>query len=152
MHHLSRRNAVCLFPLIAAIVLAIPRSMLAQQEVTLAMKGYDPVAYFDAGKPTLGLAEIENEHDGLRYPFASPEHRELFKANPANYAPQFGNYCAMALAKGLLVIADPQHWLIHDGKLDLFGSPPPAGPVLFQKELTANIAKANQNRTLLAKH
>jgi len=149
MHHLSRRNAVCLFPLIAAIVLAIPRSMLAQQEVTLAMKGYDPVAYFDAGKPTLALAEIEYEHDGLRYRFASPEHRELFKAIPANYAPQFGNYCAVALTKGLLVIADPQHWLIRDGKRY---SPPPAGPVLLQKELTANIAKPNLNRTLLAKH
>jgi YHS domain-containing protein len=117
----------------------------------LAIKGYDPVAYFDAGKPTLGLAEIEYEHDGLRYRFASAEHRELFKVNPANYAPQFGNFCARALAKGLLVIADPQHWLIHDGKLYVFGSPPPAGPVLFQKELAANITKANQNRTLLAK-
>jgi YHS domain-containing protein len=152
MHHLSRRNAVCLLPLIAAFVLATPSSMLAQQEVPLAIKGYDAVAYFDAGKPTLGLAEIEYEHDGLRYRFASAEHRELFKRNPASYAPQFGNYCAMALAKGLLVIADPQHWLIHDGKLYVFGSPPPAGPVLFQKELTANIAKANQNRTLLIKH
>jgi hypothetical protein len=39
-----------------------------------------------------------------------------------------------------------------NGKLYLFGSPPPAGPVLFQKELTANIAKANQDWTLLAKH
>jgi len=151
MNHLSRRNAVCL-PLIAGFALATPSSMLAQQEVPLAIKGYDAVAYFDAGKPTLGLAEIEYEHDGLRYRFASAEHRELFKRNPASYAPQFGNYCAMALAKGLLVIADPQHWLIHDGKLYVFGSPPPAGPVLFQKELTANIAKANQNRTLLIKH
>jgi hypothetical protein len=66
--------------------------------------------------------------------------------------PSLAIFAPWRWAKGLLFIADPQHWLIHDGKLYVFGSPPPAGPVLFQKELAANITKANQNRTLLAKH
>src|SRR5262249_12958925 len=142
------RNAVCLFPLIAAIVLATPRAMLAQQEVTLAMKGYDPVAYFDAGKPTLGLAEIENEHDGLRYPFAKSFSRPTRRA----MRPSLAIIAPWRSPRASLSSPTPKHWLIHDGKLYLFGSPPPAGPVLFQKELTANIAKANQNGTLLAKH
>jgi len=75
-----------------------------------------------------------------------------FKADPVHYAPQFGNYCAMALAKGQIVVANPENWLISDGKLYVFGSPAPAGPVLFEKDLSANIVKANQNRTIVPKN
>ena len=66
-------------------------------EARLSISGYDPVAYFTDGKPTRGFPEIEYEWDGLRYRFARAEHRELFKAEPVRYAPQFGNFCAMAL-------------------------------------------------------
>ena len=75
----------------------------------------------------------------------------MFKADPVRYAPQFGNFCAMALAKGEVVVANPTNWLISDGKLYVFGSPAPAGPALFQKDLAGNINKANQNRSLLPK-
>jgi YHS domain-containing protein len=152
MYRLSRRSALRLFLLTVPSVFAASMSMLAAQEVPLAIKGYDPVAYFSAGKPTPGLAEIQYENDGLRYRFARAEHRELFKADPARYAPQFANFCAMALAKGLLVTANPENWLISQGKLYVFGSPPPMGPALFQKDLPGNIAKANQNWALIAKH
>jgi hypothetical protein len=125
---------------------------VAAQPVPLAIKGYDPVAYFVLGKPTRGLPEIEYEWNGYRYRFSRAEHRELFKADPKYYAPQFENYCAMALAKGALVEADPENWLINEGKLYIFGKPAPAGPTLFQKDLAGNIAKANQNRSLIPKH
>jgi hypothetical protein len=55
----------------------------------------------------------------------------------------------MALSLGQLVVANPENWLISDGKLYIFGKPSPAGPELFQKNLSANISKANQNRSLL---
>jgi hypothetical protein len=57
----------------------------------------------------------------------------------------------MALAKGEVVVANPENWLIRGGKLYVFGSPAPAGPVLFQKDLAGNIKKANQNRPILPK-
>ncbi len=41
----------------------------------------------------------------------------------------------MALAKGEIVVADPENWLISDGKLYVFGKPAPAGPALFQQDL-----------------
>jgi hypothetical protein len=65
--HAPPISAECRSPpsLIAAFVFATARSMLAQQDGPLAIKGYDPVAYFDAEKPMLGLAELEYEHDGL---------------------------------------------------------------------------------------
>ena len=117
----------------------------------LSLKGYDPVAYFTDGKPTRGTPEFEYQWDEHRYRFASAQHRDLFKADPVHYAPQFGNYCAMALALGKIVVANPENWLVSDNKLYVFGSPAPKGPELFGKDLAGNISKANQNRAILPK-
>ena len=146
------RSVFRLLVLVAVLPLATSLPSVAAQPVPLAIKGYDPVAYFAGGKPMRGLPEIEYEWNGYRYRFSLAEHRELFKVDPKHYAPQFENYCAMALAKGALVEADPENWLIKEGKLYIFGKPAPAGPALFQKDLALNIAKANQNRSLIPKH
>ena len=61
----------------------------------IGLKGYDPVAYFTLSTPTVGIAEYDYVHDGVRYRFANARHRDLFKANPEKYAPQFGGSCAM---------------------------------------------------------
>jgi len=141
------RNAVRFFLLVAVAVLVTAPPSAAGEKAPLAIKGYDPVAYFTDGKPTRGVPEIEYEWDGLRYRFSHAEHRELFKSDPVRYVPQFGNYCAMALSKGELVEADPENWLISDGKLYVFGKP--VGPELFRKDLSGNVAKAKRNRVLL---
>jgi hypothetical protein len=96
---LSRRDAVGLVALATACPWATAEPSAVPQGIPLAIKGYDPVAYFTDGKPTRGVPEIEYEWDGLRYRFSRADHRELFKADPARYAPQFGNFCAMALSK-----------------------------------------------------
>ena len=116
-------------------------------DVPLAIKGYDPVAYFTIGKPTRGRAEFEYEWDERRYRFSQAQHRELFKKEPARYLPQFADFCAMALSLGEVVEADPENWLIADGKLYVFGKP--TGPALFRKDLARNAAKAQNNKTLL---
>jgi hypothetical protein len=151
MSSFSRRNAIRGLALFAAGITLTLGSRPFAAEVPLAIKGYDPVAYFTDAKPTPGLPEIEYEWDEHRYRFATAQHRELFKADPVRYAPQFGNYCAMALSKGEIVVADPENWLINDGKLYVFGKPAPAGPVLFQQSLAENVAKANGNRSILPK-
>lgn len=150
MYGLSRRHAICgIIPLLAGGPLATAARAVAAENVPLAIKGYDPVAYFTVGKPTHGLSGIEYEWDEHRYLFSSVGDRELFKADPVRYAPQFGDYCAMALAQGEIVVADPENWLISDGKLYIFGKPSPAGPDQFRRDLAGNIAKANQNRPIL---
>ncbi len=151
MHDISRRSTIRFSLLAVSSRLASASRCVAAQEVPLAIKGYDPVAYFADGKPTHGLPEIEYEWDEHRYRFSSEAHRELFRADPVHYAPQFGNFCAMALANGEVVEADPENWLISDGKLYVFGKAPPFGPAMFQQDLSANIAKANQNRAILPK-
>jgi hypothetical protein len=148
MHPLSRRTAIRLGFLTALSPLA---GAMAGEPVPLAIKGYDPVSYFTAGGPAHGLPELEYEWDEHRYRFASVEHRELFKADPVRYAPQFANFCAMALSKGELVEADPENWLIADGQLYVFGKSAPAGPGLFQQDLAGNIANAEKNRQLILK-
>lgn len=58
----------------------------------VALKGYDPVAYFTMGKPVKGNEQFGYDWNGARWLFASQEHRNLFKATPEKYAPQYGGY------------------------------------------------------------
>jgi hypothetical protein len=148
MSGVSRRNVVG-FVLVAVAAFATGIPSVAGEPPPLAIKGYDPVAYFTTGSPARGLPEIEYEWDEHRYRFSRSEHRELFKADPVRYAPQFVNFCAMALTRGEIVEADPESWLISEGKLYLFGKQ--RGPSLFQDDLAGNITKANENRWLVRK-
>jgi YHS domain-containing protein len=86
----------------------------------VAMRGYDPVAYFTAKMPTAGDAKFSAKHDGMTFHFASAENRAMFKASPAKYVPQFGGFCAMGIALGKKLDGDPEAWLVaDDGKLYL---------------------------------
>jgi YHS domain-containing protein len=58
----------------------------------LAIKGYDPVAYFVEGKPIKGTEKFAYQWMGAEWRFASAEHLDLFKSNPEKYAPQYGGY------------------------------------------------------------
>ena len=83
----------------------------------LAIHGYDPVAYFTEGKPVPGDKEFEHEWNGATWRFASAEHRDLFRKDPERYAPQYGGYCAWAVAHGSTAPGDPEVWKIVDDKL-----------------------------------
>jgi hypothetical protein len=151
MHSISRRNALYgLTLLVPSFQFGATSRSNAAEKAPVAIKGYDPVAYFTDGKPTRGLPEIEYEWDEHRYRFSRPEHRELFTADPVRYAPQFANFCAMSLAQSEIVEANPEYWLISDDKLYIFGKS--IGPELFQKNLAENVVRANQNRQLVRGH
>jgi YHS domain-containing protein len=147
MDHLSRRKVL---GGLAVLCFAASARPAAAQAKTLAIRGYDPVAYFTLGNPVRGLPEFEYEWDEQRYLFSRAEHRDLFKANPVRYAPEFSGFCAASLTRGEVEEANPEYWLISDGKLYLFGKP--IGPRLFQQDLVENRSKAEANRTLIRKH
>jgi len=84
-----------------------------------AIKGYDPVAYFEEGKPVKGSDEITYEWNGATWHFSTSEHKNAFEENPEKYAPQFGGYCAYAVSKGSTAKIEPDAWKIVDGKLYL---------------------------------
>ncbi len=87
----------------------------------LAIKGYDPVAYFASGKAVDGKKDITTDYEGVTYRFATVDNRDVFKANPGKYEPQYGGWCAYAMgANGQKVEVDPETFKIIDGKLYLY--------------------------------
>jgi YHS domain-containing protein len=84
-----------------------------------ALQGYDPVAYFETGAPAKGSKDFTAEYNGANFQFTSAEHRDAFVADPAAYAPQYGGYCAWAMADGKYAKGDARYWKIVDGRLYL---------------------------------
>ncbi len=127
---------------LAALLLGSSPAARANED-RLALKGYDPVAYFTEKRPTVGNAQYQHEWDGALYRFASAKNLELFKADPDRYLPQYHNWCAASVARGVKVHGDPEYWLVVDGRLYLFGGPP--GPGLMKADPLALKTKADEN-------
>lgn len=85
----------------------------------LAIKGYDPVAYFEGSGPIKGNKSFAHTWKGARWLFASEEHRARFAAEPEKFAPQYGGYCAWAVAQGYTADIDPTAWRVVEGRLYL---------------------------------
>jgi YHS domain-containing protein len=85
----------------------------------LAIRGYDPVAYFRDGGPRLGKPEFSTRHGGATWRFASAEHKTLFEADPERYLPAYGGFCAYGTSRGYLVKIEPDSWSIVEGRLYL---------------------------------
>ena len=85
----------------------------------VAIKGYDPVAYFTDHKPIKGVPEYRADYEGATYEFTSVAHRILFVEAPEKYVPQFGGFCAYGTALGHKADVDPTAFTIVDGKLYL---------------------------------
>lgn len=82
--------------------------------------GYDVVAYFN-NESLEGDKKFTSKHDGVHYKFSSEKNLNLFIENPEKYVPQYGGYCAYAIAKkGDKVSINPKTFKIKDGKLYLF--------------------------------
>jgi YHS domain-containing protein len=109
----------------------------------VALNGYDTVAFFTDSKPVNGSPFITAEYQGATYFFTTEEHKKLFTANPAKYAPQFGGFCAFGVALDKLFPVDISTWQVRDGKLYLNLN----ADILtkFNADFPANAAKANTN-------
>jgi len=100
--------------------------MMAQQSVYVnsdgvAVNGFDVVAYFTQNEALRGSQKYEAEYNGAKFWFTSEEHRNMFRENPEKYAPQYGGYCAFAMAmKNATVPSDPGTFKLYNGKLYLF--------------------------------
>ncbi len=153
MHDLSRHQVsrrALIGGLTAAAALSPGTLRAAEAETRVALKGYDPVAYFTDRKPEKGKAEFAASFDDATYWFKNAEHRALFVADPDHYAPQFEGYCAVTVSRGGKYEADPQAWQIADGKLYVFGAKD--AEQIFQRHPAAIIAKANANWPALRDH
>lgn len=98
---------------------AFAEAPIYQSFLGTAIDGTDPVAYFTEGRPVEGSSEFTHDWNGATWRFASAENRDRFAADPEAYAPQYGGYCAWAVAQGYTASTDPEAWRIVDGKLYL---------------------------------
>jgi YHS domain-containing protein len=115
----------------------------------LAIKGYDPVAYFDSGEPTRGSPQFATVYKGAQYRFTSAEHRARFVAAPEKFVPQYGGYCAYAISLNWIADIDPEEWAIVNNKLYLnngFFS-----QNLWSLDKSGNIAQGDRNWPLVPK-
>jgi hypothetical protein len=152
MSRTAARFAAFTIPLVLGLAAAahalnpVNKSLLG----SLALDGYDPVGYFTEGRPVEGSKAFTHDWNGATWRFASAANRDLFAAEPAKYAPQYGGYCAWAVAHGYTADADPEAWAVVDGKLYL--NYDKKVQAKWQQDVPALIAKANENwPKLLAK-
>jgi hypothetical protein len=114
-----------LLPSVLACAIASPMLRAAADDGPpagrrVALRGYDPVAYFVDGAPARGSRAFWYSFDDAVYLFRSSDHRARFAADPERYAPQYSGYCAAGVSKGYKAEPDPEAWLIANGKLFVF--------------------------------
>jgi YHS domain-containing protein len=114
----------------------------------VALKGYDPVAYFTESKAAKGSDKFTAQYRGVTYKFESAAHRDTFLANPEKYLPQYGGYCAYGVSRGDKADIEPHAFSVVGGKLYLNYSK--TVRFMFQHDLRANIEKANENWPLVS--
>jgi YHS domain-containing protein len=112
-----------------AFISALPSFALDEHNVStgitaagapLGLHGVDPVALSSLNAVAEGNAAYTVVSDGVAYYFASEDSARRFEADPTKYKPQFGGFCAFAVALGKKFDGDPQFADIVDGKLYLF--------------------------------
>ena len=101
------------------------------------------VAYFEESAAREGSKDFTHEWNGATWRFASAANRDAFAKEPERYAPQYGGYCAYAVAKGATADIDPQAWKIVDGKLYLNLSR--SIQERWEQDIPGYIAKADAN-------
>lgn len=86
----------------------------------IALVGYSPVSYLDLGIAQKGVKEHKATFDGLNYYFTTKEQKSKFTESPEKYLPQYGGYCAFGVSVGAKFRADPNKFVVKDGKYFLF--------------------------------
>ena len=77
------------------------------------------------------------------------ENRQRFVAAPEKFQPQYGGYCAFAIALNQIADIDPDKWAIVDNKLYLNNNF--ISQTLWSFDKTGNIARGDHNWPLVPK-
>ncbi|NIR29579.1 MAG: YHS domain protein [Gammaproteobacteria bacterium] len=119
---MNRRKAIYRLLFVSVLLTTSGASLAKEVYFThrgLAIRGYDPVAYFTDGRAVGGESAYALEWQGVEWRFASAEHLAMFQKSPERFAPQYGGYCAYAVSQGYLASVDPTAWTVHENKLYL---------------------------------
>jgi hypothetical protein len=88
----------------------------------LAIDGYDPVAYFVDKEARLGMPDREFNFGGAVWRFRNEGNQAAFVAHPDIYAPCFGGYDPVGVARGVTLPGNPQFFAVLGERLCLFYS------------------------------
>ena len=120
-----------------------PKPAVNKGDDSIAIKGYDPVAYIVSGRPIIGNPKFAYTWSDATWRFASKSNRDRFTRDPKRYAPQFGGYCAWAISRGYTADVDPEAFQIVDGRVYLIYSK--SVQRRWEQDIPGNIAKAEAN-------
>lgn len=133
--------SVALFVLLSLVTNA--QSATYYNEKGLAVKGYDVVAYFTDKAPVEGSKKFSYQWEGVEWRFENQANLDSFKANPSNYAPEFGGYCAYSVSENHKAPTDPTAFTVLNNKLYLNYSPDVKK--MWLKDTDGRIKKATEN-------
>ncbi len=85
----------------------------------IAAQEYDVVSFFD-GKPQKGNSLITASYDNATFYFSTEANKSKFEKSPAQFTPQYGGFCAIAMSEGAEANPNPKSWEVRDGKLYFF--------------------------------
>jgi YHS domain-containing protein len=108
----------------------------------LLLFGADVVAYFVEGGYVQGSPEHRSNYEGVDLHFSSAENKALFDANPPAYLPQYGGYCANGIAFGIPWGGNAEDFMVHEGKLYIFGGE--LSKKAYLLDLEANLGLSEQ--------
>ena len=86
----------------------------------IAIHGFDPVSYFASDQARQGRPDLEYTFQGATWRFSNDGNRAAFVDHPDVYAPRFGGYDPVAIARGVLVAGNPLIWIINGERLYFF--------------------------------
>ncbi len=109
---------ICLVPAVRATT---TERVVAARFSGLAIDGFDPVAYFVLKQAVLGLPDYEVQEAGAVWRFHNEGNRASFLAHPEVYAPQFGGYDPVDVARGVTFAGNPNFFAVVGQRLYLFG-------------------------------
>ena len=146
---MNSRRALLACGLVLAVGTATAPAQAAEDPVftgpfsSVAIRGTDPVAYFSEERPVEGSRDFAFDWGGATWQFSSQANLETFQADPERYAPQYGGYCAWAVANGYTASTDPEAWTIYEGKLYLNYSL--SVQAQWEEDIPGNVQRADRN-------
>jgi YHS domain-containing protein len=137
------QNRIAAFAAGLMLTMGAAEAGIVNTENGVAIKGYDPVAYFTQHQAVKGSAAFQAGYDGATYWFASAEDKALFEQQPAHYAPRYDGFCAFGAAQGHKADIDPTAFSIIGGQLYLNYSHDVQAQ--WKTDIPGYIAKADQS-------
>lgn len=112
-------------------------------EEGIALRGYDPVAYFTEGEPVKGQKNYSFVWNDATWYFATAENRDLFSQEPEKYEPANGGYCTFGIVLRKKFDGDPQVWSVIKSRLYVFLNEDVQQK--FLQDSTGNLQKVSAN-------